>query len=90
MPDNQTDDIDNLYKIKSIEKLVYNLAPDNHSIYNSSEIERTLFGSESYIYDNSFATTHQSVNVYSKPEKKYEIRCEETAIDIQVKENSQR
>ncbi len=44
-----------------------------------------MFGSKTFVYDNSFATSHQSVNVYSKPEKKYEVRCEETAIDVQIK-----
>ena len=48
-----------------------------------SEYWQTLY---TYVYDNSFATSHQSVNVYSKPERKYEIRCEEIAVDVQVKQ----
>ena len=34
--------------------------------------------------DNSFSTGHQSVNVYGLPEKQYEIRSEEAAVDIQI------
>lgn len=86
MPDNNTEKIENLYKIKNIENLIYKLAPNNHSVYKSESIEQILFSNPTHIYDNSFATTHQSVNVYSKPERKYEIRCEETAIDVQIKQ----
>lgn len=85
MPDDNTQDIENLYKIKKIERLVYRHAPNNHSVYESTQIEEIMFDSDTYIYDNSFATSHQPVNVYSKPERKYEIRCEEIAIDVQIK-----
>ncbi len=37
------------------------------------------------IEDFSFPTTHQDVNVYVEPEKKYEIRYDDNAVDIQVK-----
>ena len=85
MPDDSTQNIENLYKIKRIENLIYKHAKDRFSVYNSDIIEKKLFGSDTYIYDNSFATSHQSVNIYSEPEKKYEVRCEETAIDVQTK-----
>ncbi|WP_158624874.1 DEAD/DEAH box helicase [Gynurincola endophyticus] len=86
MPDDNTQDIENLYKIKKIERLIYRHAPNNHSVYESTEIEEIMFGSDTYIYDNSFATSHQTVNVYSKPERKYEVRCEEVAVDVQIKQ----
>lgn len=85
MPDDNTQDIENLHKIKKIERLIYRHAPNNHSVYESKQIEKIMFGSDTYIYDNSFATTHQTVNVYSKPERKYEVRCEEVAVDVQIK-----
>ena len=86
MPDDNTQDIENLYKIKKIERLIYRHAPNNHSVYESTQIEEIMFGSNTYIYDNSFATSHQTVNVYSKPERKYEVRCEEVAVDVQIKQ----
>ena len=49
-------------------------------------MEEILFEAFDFIEQNTFATTHQSVNVYVQPEKKYEVRCEETAVDVQVKE----
>ena len=31
-----------------------------------------------------FSTGHQSVNVYGLPEKQYEVRTEENAVDVQI------
>jgi hypothetical protein len=52
--------------------------------FKAEEVERVMFKQANYIYENSFVTTHQKVNVYSKPDKKYEVRCEENAIDVQL------
>ncbi|MFZ6024536.1 MAG: DEAD/DEAH box helicase [Bacteroidota bacterium] len=85
MPDDRTQDIENLYKIKKIERIIHKHSVDRLSVYEAEVIEEKMFGSKTFVYDNSFATSHQSVNVYSKPEKKYEVRCEEIAVDIQIK-----
>ena len=55
--------------------------------WTSADIEEILFEKHDFLYENTFATTHQSINVYTEPEKKYEIRVEETAIDVQVNLN---
>ena len=47
-------------------------------------IEKIIFSSDTFIEDNSFSTGHQAVNVYSVPDKKYEIRTEDTAVYIQI------
>ena len=86
MPDNDTQNVDNLFQIKRIERLISSHAAGRYSVYSSSEIEEVLFENDTYIQDNTFATSHQSVNVYSKPERKYEVRCEEIAVDVQVKD----
>ena len=52
--------------------------------YSSKEVEKLMFGSETYLEDNAFSTSHQNVNVYNLPEKCYEIRSEDYSIDIQV------
>ena len=57
---------------------------NNYKQYNSKELEKLLFGLETYLEDNSFATGHQFVNVYGEPQKRYEIRSEDNAIDVQV------
>lgn len=50
----------------------------------SSEIEAELFGNVQYIEDSAFSTGHQLVNVYGMPERRYEVRSEENALDVQV------
>lgn len=85
MPDDKTQDVENLYRVKKIERLAHQHSAGRIAVYETEIIEERLLGSNNYVYDNSFATTHQSVNVYSKPEKKYEIRCEEIAVDVQMK-----
>ncbi|WP_161601263.1 hypothetical protein [Paenibacillus luteus] len=39
-----------------------------------------------YIEGNSFSTSHQLVIVYEKPEKRYEVRSEDNAVDVQIHE----
>lgn len=85
MPDNNTENIKNLYLLNSIEKKIKQLPSDKYAEFSTKYLEEKMFGDKTFIYNNSFATSHQAVNVYSKPEKKYEIRCEDSALDIQVK-----
>ncbi|MEI6132578.1 MAG: DEAD/DEAH box helicase [Bacillota bacterium] len=84
MPDDNTENIGNLTLIKTVEKLckeqpqwVEHLSPS---------IEEFIFGSKTFLEDNSFSTSHQLVNVYGKPEKRYEIRSEDNAVDVQIHE----
>lgn len=85
MPDDKTENLSNLKKIRKIENLI---KQSTHTEIHSQEIENIIFGKHCYLEENTFSTTHQSVNVYSDAEKLYEIRCEETAIDIQIKSES--
>ncbi len=48
-----------------------------------------MFGAEDYIEANTFSTGHQTVNVYGVPEKRYEIRTDDTAVDVQLHINKQ-
>lgn len=54
--------------------------------FHASEFEELLFGQKDYLEENTFTTSHQSVNVYGLPEKKYEVRMEDTAVDVQIHE----
>ncbi|MDE7167256.1 MAG: AAA family ATPase [Clostridia bacterium] len=81
MPDDNTENIEDLRLIKRVE----DICNDNGSLeYLSPKIEELIFNDSRYLENNSFATSHQIVNVYGKPELKYEIRSEETAVDIQI------
>lgn len=59
-----------------------------HSEKVSAVLEKNMFEDDKYLEKNTFSTAHQSVNVYERPEKKYEIRAEDNALDIQVHINA--
>ena len=82
MPDDNTDKIENLRLVKGVENLF--AAEKNSGEFSAQDIENLIFGRKNYIEDNSFSTGHQNVNVYSLPERKYEIRSEDTAVDVQI------
>jgi superfamily I DNA and/or RNA helicase len=82
MPDDNTENVGNLKLIKKIEEL-FNEQSDCIE-HHSTAIEELIFKSNSYLEDNSFSTSHQVVNVYGKPEKRYEIRSEDNAVDVQI------
>ncbi len=82
MPDDDTENVDNLLLIKKMESLIKE--SDDFTEYSSNYIEQLMFGKSSYLEENAFSTSHQSVNVYGLPEQKYEIRSEDNAIDIQI------
>ncbi len=83
MPDDDTENVDKLTLIKNVEQICKEQI-DNWGEYHASDIELEMFGNEKYIEDNSFTTNHQLVNVYGKPEKRYEIRSEDNAVDVQI------
>ncbi len=82
MPDDNTEKINNLRLIKRVERYL------NESGYcrefEAHYLESLMFGNSFYLEENTFSTSHQSVNVYGVPEKKYEVRSEDTAVDIQI------
>lgn len=84
IPDDDTENVENLTLIKRVEKLCKEqtcwIEQHSHSI------EEQIFGSKSYLEDNSFSTSHQLVNVYGKLERRYEVRSEDNAVDVQIHE----
>lgn len=86
IPDDGTENVDNLFLIKQMERYIKD--SELYMEYDSHSMENKIFGNPNYLEDNSFSTSHQSVNVYGLPEQKYEIRSEEDTIDIQIHEKS--
>ena len=82
MPDDKTNDIKNLKKVAKVEQLIK--AGGAFAEYASHEIEKIIWDKENYLEENTFSTGHQMVNVYRKPERYYEIRSDESAIDVQI------
>lgn len=85
LPDEQTENIENLHQINRVLGIIrYYLAGVTQTLH-SYEVEERLFGQVDYIEKNTFATTHQQINVYTEPEKQFEIRAEEQAVDVQIR-----
>jgi hypothetical protein len=84
MPDNETYSIESLKRIKKIEDIA--VRGGEFCEYKSSVIEGFILGSENYLEENTFSTGHQMVNVYCKPERQYEVRSDNSAIDVQIAE----
>ena len=82
MPDDNTENIYNLRLVKMVEQLIKDSG--YYSETQTTDFEKLIFGNSTYLEDNSFSTGHQSVNVYGLPEKCYEIRSEDTAVDVQI------
>lgn len=82
MPNDETENVDNLLLIKKMEQLMK--GSGQFTEYDSHSLEKIMLGSSEYLEKNTFSTSHQNVNVYGLPEQKYEIRSEDSAIDIQI------
>jgi hypothetical protein len=87
MPDNETEGVDNLQRIAKIEALMK--SSEAFSEYSSRVVEEMIWGNAKYLEENTFSTGHQMVNVYRKPERFYEVRSDDSAIDVQVHEKHQ-
>ena len=83
MPDGRTESIAHLQKLLLIERLVKERT-GAYSETASNEVEEALLGSGSYLEDNTFSTGHQMVNVYKRAERHYEVRSDESAVDVQI------
>lgn len=82
MPDDETDNINDLRLVKRVEGLIQ--STDSWNEFASPDLEDLMFGDPNYLENNVFSTSHQSVNVYGLPEKIYEVRTEDTAVDVQI------
>ena len=87
MPDDKTQNIENMIEVRKIERLMREQS-DRCMLIGSNTVEKILFFNEFYIEDNTFTTGHQSVNVYGIPEKRYEVRSEDYAVDVQLVRNN--
>jgi hypothetical protein len=87
MPDDETEGVENLYKVAKIENLVR--TGGAFSEYVSQVVEEVIWRNANYLAENTFSTGHQMVNVYHKPERYYEVRSDDLAIDIQIHEKLQ-
>ena len=84
-PDKYTEKVWNLYELGRLLDLIRQDLKGDYLEIQSAQLEQILFNQSNYLEQNTFATTHQSINVYTEPEKQFEIRVEEMAVDVQVR-----
>lgn len=84
MPDDRTERLENMTEVRKVEFLMRESNPDSFAVYEASQVEESIFGNSAFIEQNAFPTGHQSVNVYGDPENRYEVRMDDTAVDIQI------
>jgi len=78
-------DIAGLDKIKRLETILKGDEIKHYfQEFTAAEVENIIFGQANYIDDNTFIVPHQKVNVYAKAVKKYEVRMDDKAVDIQL------
>ena len=82
MPDDNTENVGGLTLVKRVERLIKSTGSWHEEL--TPDLEKLMFGDSHYLENNSFSTSHQSVNVYGLPEKRYEVRAEDSAVDIQI------
>lgn len=81
VPDENTANVGDLLLLEKLK----NIVRKNEAVeLYANEVEELIFDKENYIEENAFTTGHQMVNVYGLPERRYEVRSEETALDVQV------
>ena len=83
IPSKDYECFDSLYEVKKLGRI---MSSQKCKFYSSDDLEKVMFGKMHYIEDNTFVTTHQTTNVYSDPFAKYEIRIDDTAMDVQINE----
>lgn len=83
MPEENTKNLEKLAVVNRLEDLLKEIGCRK---VDAHEIEKEILGSPTFLEENVFSTGHQSVNVYGKPERRYEVRSEDDAVDIQLME----
>lgn len=84
VPDDETVGRERLREINALEAIVKSVG--DFAEYHSHEIENLIWGQENYLEENTYSTGHQRVNVYRKPERYYEVRSDDSAVDVQIHE----
>lgn len=58
--------------------------PTGFNFHHAHELEKIMFGDETFIAKNASLKSHLPVNVSTPTSKRYEVRISDTALDIQI------
>ena len=79
VPDNRTPGFET-------REILGKIAGKNKAIMFCHDLEKIIFGQEDYILKHTNVTCHMPVTVYYEPTSFYEVRKDDTAVDIQINE----
>ena len=83
IPDDKTEGYDNLKRLKRIKEL-FEEERENFTERTAASFEHVIFQNDTFLEKNIFSTGHQMVNVYRRPDFRYDVRCDNFAVDVQV------
>lgn len=83
MPQKDSPDFEKMRKLIAIGKIA-TADRESYSFMNADRMEEIIFKEKGFIEKNTFVTTHQMANVYSKPASRYEVRIDDSSVDIQI------
>lgn len=87
VPDKETcAGFENLFEINALGDLSKTKYRNETTVFSANQIERIIFGKQRYLENNTFVTSHQLANVYTKATCLYEVRIDENSVDIQIGE----
>lgn len=78
VPDGQIDG----FKVKN--RLGKIVQTEEKTITHCSQIGEVIFGNKNFIYENTNVACHLPVNVYYDTCSRYEVRIDDTTLDIQI------
>ena len=83
VPEKGTPGLENLTWMKWMENAC---AVTGAMSFHSNYMEHELFNTDDseWLANNTFITGHMDVNVYDRPVKRFEVRCDENAVDVQI------
>ena len=81
IPDAKTPNVQYLRGPLAIAELMRQ-TPGVFAEMQTPDLETSVWGDRDYVEKNTYSTGHQNVNVYETPEKRFEVRSEEDALDV--------
>ena len=79
VPDNRTPGF-------TTREILGKMAGNDKTVMFCHDLEKIMFKQEDYILKHTNVTCHMPVNVYYEPSSFYEVRKDDTAVDIQINE----
>jgi len=88
LPDENMRFYEDLSQLIDIVNIIKEKYPDGYNEYTSDQMEEILFGEKNYIQTNSMVSKHQRVNRFNEADYRWEVRCDEEAVDIHISETT--